>query len=182
MKSYQNYINGRWTNVLSGETVLDTNPATGETIGRVARSGAEDVQMAVGAAHAARETWRKTPAPRRGEILFRAGEIMMSRKEELARLMTQERGKVLKEARGDVQEGIDMTFYFAGEGRRLLGETTPSELPNKFAMCVRDPVGVVAAYSLHRRYPGHADRSGGDLRADHGDHRRPGFGRGHHGQ
>lgn len=145
MKSYQNYINGRWVNAVSGETTLDTNPATGETLGQIARSGVEDVQTAVTAAQATREMWRKTPAPRRGEILFRAGEIMMSRKEELARLMTREMGKVLKEARGDVQEGIDMTFYFAGEGRRLLGETAPSELPNKFAMCVRDPVGLVAA-------------------------------------
>ena len=106
---------------------------------------AKDVNTAVEAAEKAFKSWRLTPAPRRGEILFRCAQMLVERKEDLARLMTQEMGKVLAEARGDVQEAIDMTFYMAGEGRRLVGEVTPSELPNKLAMAVRDPIGVVGA-------------------------------------
>lgn len=145
MKVYQNHIDGRWVDAASGETFESTNPATGEVLGQVARSGREDVDRAVQAARRAFERWRLVPAPDRGEILFRAAEIMVRRKEELARLMTQEMGKVLAEARGDVQEGIDMTYFMAGEGRRLQGHTVPSELKEKFAMSVRDPIGVVAA-------------------------------------
>ncbi len=142
---YKNYIGGRWVEARSGRTFPSVNPANGEVLGEVALSGKEDVDAAVEAAANAFDAWRKTPAPRRGEILFRAAETLVRRKEELARLMTQEMGKVLKETRGDVQEAIDMTYYVAGEGRRLFGQTTPSELPNKFAMSVRDPIGVVAA-------------------------------------
>ena len=142
---FKNYIGGRWQEARSGRTFPDINPATGETLGDIALSSPEDVSAAVEAAVKAFPAWRKTPAPRRGEILFRAAETLARRKEELARLMTQEMGKVLKETRGDVQEAIDMTYYMAGEGRRLFGQTTPSELPNKFAMTVRDPLGVVAA-------------------------------------
>lgn len=141
----QNYIGGKWQEARNGAVFSSINPATGETIAEVAQSSAEDVGAAVEAAAAAFEGWRKTPAPRRGEILFRAAEMLVKRKDELARLMTQEMGKVLNEARGDVQEAIDMTYYMAGEGRRLFGQTTPSELPDKFVMTVRDPVGVVAA-------------------------------------
>ena len=108
-------------------------------------SDKSDVERAVEAADKAFKTWRLTPAPKRGEILFKAAQLLVERKEDLARLMTQEMGKVLAEARGDVQEAIDMTFYMAGEGRRMFGEVTPSELPNKFAMAVRDPIGVVGA-------------------------------------
>ncbi|MHB1004262.1 MAG: aldehyde dehydrogenase family protein [Chloroflexota bacterium] len=142
---YKNYIGGEWRESTGGRTFKSLNPATGETLGDVALSSTEDVGAAVDAAANAFDAWRKVPAPRRGEILFRAAETLVRRKEELARLMTQEMGKVLKETRGDVQEAIDMTYYVAGEGRRLFGRTTPSELPNKFAMSVRDPVGVVAA-------------------------------------
>src|SRR5215472_1589352 len=142
---YDNYIDGAWIPSASGETFRSTNPATGEVIGEVTRSGAADVDAAVGAAARAFDAWRRTPAPRRAEIIFRAGEILMRRKDELGRLMTMEMGKVLTEACGDVQEAIDMAYYMAGEGRRTFGYTTPSELPNKFAMTVRDPVGVVAA-------------------------------------
>ncbi len=141
---YRNYIDGRWVESSTGETFESTNPATGEVLGRVTKSGREDVERAVAAARQSFERWRRVPAPRRGEILFRAGEIMRQRKEDLARLMTREMGKVIAEARGDVQEGIDMTFYMAGEGRRLAGETVPVELPNKFGMSVRDPIGVIA--------------------------------------
>ncbi|MBI2863069.1 MAG: aldehyde dehydrogenase family protein [Chloroflexi bacterium] len=142
---YQNYIDGQWVDAENGATFTSTNPATGETLGEVAQSTAKDVDAAVEAADRAFHKWRQTPAPKRGEILFRAGEILLKRKEELAQLMTREMGKVLKEARGDVQEGIDMVYYTAAEGRRLFGETTPSELPNKFAISVREPIGVVAA-------------------------------------
>ena len=91
------------------------------------------------------EGWRLTPAPKRGEILFRVGQLLVERKEELTELMAREMGKVIAEARGDVQEAIDMTYYMAGEGRRLFGQTTPSEMPDKFQMCVREPIGVVGA-------------------------------------
>src|SRR6266852_5780781 len=88
------------------------------------------------------ETWRLVPAPKRAEILFRAAELLVQRKEDFSKDMTREMGKILAEARGDVQEAIDMTYYMAGEGRRLFGQTTPSELPNKFAMSVRQSIGV----------------------------------------
>jgi len=140
---YRNYVNGKWVDARSGETMASMNPATGETLGQVPASGPEDVTAAVSAAKAAFEKWRKFPAPRRGEILYRAAEELVRQKEDLARLMTQEMGKVLAETRGDVQEAIDMTYFMAGEGRRLRGYTTPSEMPNKAAYCVRVPVGVV---------------------------------------
>jgi len=145
MLRYLNYIDGSWVPSASGKTFKSSNPATGEEIGQVTLSTPDDVAAACDAATRAYDAWRHTPAPRRGEIVFRAGEIMIRRKDELARLMTMEMGKVIKEARGDVQEAIDMAFYMAGEGRRSFGYTTPSELPNKFAMAVRDPIGVVAA-------------------------------------
>ena len=141
---YWNYIDGSWVPSASGKVFKSINPATGEEIGEVTQSTPDDVAAACDAAARAYDGWRRTPAPRRGEILFRAGEILMRRKDELARLMTMEMGKVIKEACGDVQEAIDMAFYMGGEGRRSFGYTTPSELPNKFAMAVRDPVGVVA--------------------------------------
>jgi aldehyde dehydrogenase (NAD+) len=140
---YGNFIAGRWTEARSGERFVRENPATGEATGSYPRSSAEDVADAVCAAQEAGERWRRMPAPRRGEILFRAGEMLVRKKEQFARELTEEMGKVLKEARGDVQEAIDMTYYMAGEGRRTFGQTTPSELPDKFAMSVRAPVGVL---------------------------------------
>jgi len=140
-----NYIGGEWVPSRSGRTLASCNPTTGETLGIVPASDASDVDAACRAARAAFDRWRLTPAPRRAEILFRAAELLRERKEALARLMSQEMGKVLEEARGDVQEAIDMTLFAAGEGRRLLGYTTPAEMPDKFAMAVREPVGVVAA-------------------------------------
>jgi alpha-ketoglutaric semialdehyde dehydrogenase len=142
--TYQNYIGGEWVAAASGQTHENRNPATGELIGRFPRSGAEDVNRAVAAARKAFDGWRLTPAPRRGEMLFRVGQLLAERKEEIARALTTEMGKVLMEARGDVQEGVDMAFYMAGEGRRLFGSIVPSELPNKAAYSVRDPLGVVA--------------------------------------
>ena len=138
-----NYIGGRWVPARSGLTFCNHNPATGEVLGEYPDSGPEDVNDAVAAAAAARSGWALTPAPKRAEILVRAGEIIRARKEDLAQAMTREMGKVLAEARGDVQEGIDMAYLAAGEGRRMYGVTTPSEMPNKWAMSVRCPVGVV---------------------------------------
>ena len=141
----QNYIDGRWTDASSGEAFEDLDPATGEVIATATRSAKADVDRAVDAARRAADAWRLYPAPKRGEILYRAGEIMLKRKDELAREMTIEMGKVLAEAKGDVQEGIDMTYYIAGEGRRQFGDVVPAELPNKWAMSMRHPLGVVAA-------------------------------------
>src|SRR6476661_9838128 len=118
---FKNYINGKWVDAKAGAEFTRDNPATGEPIGTFTKSGAEDVVAAVDAASAAFKKWRLVPAPRRGEILFKAAQLLVERKEDLARLMTQEMGKVLAEARGDVQEAIDMTYYMAGEGRRLMG-------------------------------------------------------------
>ncbi len=145
MKSFQNLIGGEWVDAASGETFESTSPADGETIGVFPRSGAEDVDRAVEAAKAAFEEWRLVPAPRRGEILYRLARILEREKPALTELMTHEMGKVRAEAGGDVQEAIDITYYMAGEGRRLFGQTTPSELPNKWNMSVRQPIGVVGA-------------------------------------
>jgi aldehyde dehydrogenase (NAD+) len=137
----RNYIGGEW--VETGDTFDTTNPATEAVIASVARADADTVDAAVKAAKAAYKEWRLVPAPRRGEILYKAAALLQERKEALARLMTQEMGKVLSEARGDVQEAIDMAFYMGGEGRRLLGYTAPVEMPEKFGMALRDSVGVI---------------------------------------
>ena len=142
-QTFQNYIGGRWVAARAGKTFFNLNPATGETLGEYPSSGPEDVDAAVNAAAAAQRAWRLTPAPKRAELLYRAGEIIRARKDDLARAMTREMGKVLAETRGDVQEGIDMAYLAAGEGRRMYGVTTPSEMPNKWAMSVRCPIGVV---------------------------------------
>ena len=144
-KLVKHRIGGEWSDSAQGGRFQTTNPATGEVLAELSQGTAEDVNRAVAAARKAFDSWRLVPAPRRGEILFRAGQLLVEHKEDIARLMTQEMGKVLAEARGDVQEAIDMTFYMAGEGRRLAGEVVPSELPNKWAMTVRDPIGVVGA-------------------------------------
>jgi alpha-ketoglutaric semialdehyde dehydrogenase len=142
-KMFKNFINGEWIEARSGKVLEDRSPAnTDELVGVFPASGPEDVNLAVEAAKAAYNNWRLTPAPKRAEILFHAAEILVARKEDYARDMTREMGKVLAETRGDVQEAIDMTYLMAGEGRRQFGHTTPSELPNKFAMAVRAPIGV----------------------------------------
>src|SRR5579863_5927041 len=143
-RSHKNFINGEWVAARRGSTFENRNPAnTGELVGIFPSSTHEDVNDAVEAAKQAYKTWRLYPAPRRAEILYRTAETLIRRKEDLARDMTREMGKPLSETRGDVQEAIDMTYYMAGEGRRLFGQTVPSELPNKFTMSVRDPLGVV---------------------------------------
>jgi aldehyde dehydrogenase (NAD+) len=142
-KTYHNYIDGEWMKSASGEYFENINPAdTNDVIGRFPLSNEEDVNRAVEAAKNAATRWRRTPAPKRAEILFRLARILERDKERFSREMTREMGKVLKETGGDVQEAIDCTYFTAGEGRRLHGFTAPAEMPNKFAMCVRQPVGI----------------------------------------
>src|ERR1700691_1043502 len=142
-KVYKNFIDGEWVESTTGETFENRNPAdTRDVVGIFQKSGKEDVDAAVDAAKRAYARWRLVPAPRRAEIVFRAAEILIGNKEDFARQMTREMGKVLNETRGDVQEAIDAAYYNAGEGRRLFCPTVPSELPNKFAMAVRQPIGI----------------------------------------
>lgn len=143
MKTYKILIDGKWVSSITGETYKNINPATGKTLGIFQKGGREDVREALKAASRAFPEWRETPAPARGEILFRAASIIEKGKRELARALTQENGKNLEESLGEIQEGIDTIKYLAGEGRRLLGETTPSELKSKFCMTIRQPIGVV---------------------------------------
>jgi alpha-ketoglutaric semialdehyde dehydrogenase len=141
---HKNFIDGEWVEASSGDTFENLNPADSrEVVGIFQRSTKNDVDAAVESAARAFEKWRLFPAPRRAEILYEASRILFERKEEFARDMTREMGKVLNETRGDVQEAVDCGYMSAGEGRRLFGVTTPSELPNKFAMAVRQPVGVI---------------------------------------
>jgi len=139
----KNFIGGQWVEAKSGDTFNSMNPATEELVQVSTLSAGVDVQAAVEAAKGAYDKWRLTPAPRRGEILYRVAEILIERKEEISSIATQEMGKIIAETRGDVQEAIDMAYYMAGEGRRLLGYTAPVEMPNKFGMAIRDSVGVV---------------------------------------
>jgi aldehyde dehydrogenase (NAD+) len=142
-KKFQNFIDGKWVDAASGKTFENRNPARwDEVVGVFPKSGKEDVGEAVRAARAAFDGWRLTPAPKRGDIMRAVGDLMVARKEDLARQMTREMGKVLAETRGDVQEGIDTAYYAGGEGRRLFGNTVPSELPDKFNMAMRVPIGV----------------------------------------
>jgi aldehyde dehydrogenase (NAD+) len=141
--TFNNYIDGAWVPASSGNVFENRNPADArDVIGLFQRSDRRDVEQAIAAARRAYDRWRLVPAPKRAEILFRAAQLIAERKEALARDMTREMGKVLDETRGDVQEAIDMTFFIAGEGRRQYGQTAPSELRDKFAMSVRQPMGV----------------------------------------
>jgi len=143
-KTYQNLIGADWKAADSGATFTSVSPANHEEIiGEFPASGPADVEAAVQAAVRAFPSWSAMPAPKRGEILFRIARLLAEHKEELSRLMTREMGKVLQETRGDVQEAIDVAYYMAGEGRRLFGQTVPSEMPDKFAMSIRRPIGVV---------------------------------------
>ncbi len=142
-KVFKNFIDGEWVEASTGETFENRNPAdTRDLVGIFQKSAKADVDAAVAAAKRAFIKWRLVPAPRRAEIVFRVAEILIERKEDYAREMTREMGKVLAETRGDVQEAIDAAYYNAGEGRRMFGPTVPSEMPNKFAMAVRQPIGV----------------------------------------
>jgi aldehyde dehydrogenase (NAD+) len=143
--TFDNYIDGQWVSSRSGELFENRSPADDrDVIGVFQQSTPEDAAAAIEAAARAYERWRLVPAPRRAEMLFRAAQILVARKEEVARDMTREMGKVLEETRGDVQEAIDMTYFMAGEGRRQYGQTVPSELRDKFAMSVRQPLGVAS--------------------------------------
>ncbi|HYU78690.1 MAG TPA: aldehyde dehydrogenase family protein [Vicinamibacterales bacterium] len=140
---YENYIGGRWIRSTSGRVCENRNPANhDDVIGMFPDSTVEDACAAIESARNAFDAWRLTPAPKRAEILFRAAQLIVERKEAFAREMTREMGKVLEETRGDVQEAIDMTYFMAAEGRRMYGQTVPSELPDKFAMSIRQPLGV----------------------------------------
>jgi alpha-ketoglutaric semialdehyde dehydrogenase len=141
--TYGNFIDGSWCEATTGKLFESRDPADPDAIvGRFQASGPADVAAAVHAAGAAFPSWRATPAPRRGEILYRFGALLAQHKERLAQALTREMGKVLDEARGDVQEGVDIAFLMGGEGRRLFGDTVPSELPDKWAMSMREPIGV----------------------------------------
>src|SRR5438270_6037803 len=143
MKKFNNFIGAKWVAPESGEYFDNRNPADrGDVIGRFPLSDRRDVERAVESARRGFAAWRTTPAPARGDVLRRVGDIMTRRKEEIADLMTREMGKPLQETRGDVQEGIDTAYYAASEGRRLFGHTVPSELRNKWAMSFRRPIGV----------------------------------------
>ena len=139
---YLNFINGEWLEGSGEKRIENINPATGEVLGVVTESTKVDVDQAVACALVAQKAWRLVPAPARGDYLFRVGELLKQKKEKLAQLLTSEMGKVIEEARGEVQEAIDMAYFMGGEGRRLAGQTVPSELPNKHAMSMRVPVGV----------------------------------------
>ncbi|MEK5040091.1 aldehyde dehydrogenase family protein [Sporosarcina sp. FSL K6-3457] len=138
-----NYIGGSWQGEEGADYTAVTNPANGEELAQVRLSTKEDVDQAVKAAKEAQKKWALVPAPKRADYLYEIGRLMREKKEHLAQVLTKEMGKVIEEARGEVQEGIDMALYMAGEGRRLFGETVPSELQDKFAMSVRAPIGVV---------------------------------------
>jgi aldehyde dehydrogenase (NAD+) len=141
--TFRHFIAGSWVESVGGGTFESHNPAdTRDVIGRFQQGTKADAAMAIKAAETAFPAWSATPAPKRGEILYRFGQLMGEHKERLARAMTREMGKVIAESRGDVQEGIDIAFLMAGEGRRMFGETVPSELPDKWAMSVRQPIGV----------------------------------------
>src|SRR5438309_2853994 len=142
VQEYGLFIGGKWKKS-EGKRFETINPATGEVLATFPSATKEELGDAVGAAKGAFERWRKTPAPRRGEILLEAARIFRRKKEELGRIVTTEMGKVIAEGRGDVQEVIDFYEYAAGEGRRMFGETVPSELPNKMCLTVRMPVGPV---------------------------------------
>jgi alpha-ketoglutaric semialdehyde dehydrogenase len=141
--TFRNYIGGEWVEPLTGDYVDNRNPAHwDEVLGRFPSSGPDDVARAIDSAKRGFQAWRKVPAPQRGDVLRRVGDGMTARKDEIARAMTREMGKVLAETRGDVQEGIDTAYYAATEGRRLFGHTVPSELRDKWAMTYRRPIGV----------------------------------------
>ena len=142
-KTFRNFIGGKWAAPLSGKYLENRNPAdTSEVIGKFPDSGRRDLAAAVRSAQEGFQSWKRVPAPARGDILRRVGDLLAQRKEAIARAMTREMGKVLAETRGDVQEGIDTAYYAASEGRRLFGRTVPSELRNKWAMTYRRPIGV----------------------------------------
>ena len=178
MKTFKNFVAGAWVEPSSGEYFDNINPAdTTDVIGRFPLSAAADVERAVKSAKKGFELWSRTPAPARGDVLRRAGDLLVKRKDEIADLMTREMGKPIAETKGDVQEGIDTAYYAATEGRRLFGHTVPSELRSKWAMSFRRPIGDLRhhhAVQLSARdsdvedFPRAALRQRGDLQAGRG--------------
>src|SRR5438132_1716707 len=143
MQSYRNFIGGEWVEGRSARTAKNVNPAdTSDVLGEARLASREDAQQAIEAARRALPRWRATPGPERGRVIARAREMLEARKEEVARTLTREEGKILREARGEVQKTLNVLEFFAGEGLRLAGETLPSELPNTFCYTVRQPIGV----------------------------------------
>ena len=139
----RHFIAGQWVESTSGRTFESRNPADrDDLVGTFQQGTAADVAMAVRAADVAKQPWRAMPAPKRGEILLEFARLLRRDKERLARHLTREMGKVIAEARGDVQEAIDIAELMAGEGRRMFGDTVPSELPDKWAMSIRQPIGI----------------------------------------
>ncbi len=137
------YVNGLWYHP-SGEITRNINPAdTTDVISEFPLATAADVRKAIDAATAAWRGWKKTPGPERGRVLWRAAEIARRRSDEIARTLTREEGKVLKEAKGELTKGISMLEYYAGEGFRMHGKTLPSEARDCFAYTLRQPIGVV---------------------------------------
>ena len=171
-QTYKNYIGGEWVAAAERRRRENRDPATGELLGRFPRSGQADVDRAVAAAKTAFEGWRRRPRPSVARYSTASAQLLAERKEEIARVLTREMGKVLVEARGDVQEAIDMAYYMAGEGRRLFGAIVPSELPNKAAYGVRDPLGVIACVTPWN-FPIAIPSWKTHGRADRGEHRRP---------
>ncbi|MFC2092342.1 aldehyde dehydrogenase family protein [Bacteroidota bacterium] len=143
-EEFKNLINGIWKDSVTGKTIENRNPADweGDLIGLFPASNADDINEAVAAAKAAFEKWRLIPAPKRGDVLKRVGDVMVEQKNELAHEMTREMGKVKAETLGDTQEGIDTAYYAASEGRRLFGHNAPSELRDKLNLSFRVPIGV----------------------------------------
>ncbi|MEZ4391818.1 MAG: aldehyde dehydrogenase family protein [Polyangiales bacterium] len=143
VRTLNNLVDGRRVPSSSGETTIVRNPATGAVTARAPRSTRSDVDAAVAAAKRAYAGWSGTPAPERGELLYRAAALLTERRDAIASVMAQEMGKRLEEARGDIQEAIDTAYYAGSEGRRLFGHTAPSELRHKMGMTLRRPIGVV---------------------------------------
>ena len=144
VQTHRNYIDGQWVESASGRTYPITNPASKNTVlGTFQTSVAEDANRAIDAAHGALPGWSSMPAPQRASILYRALEIMRERGDDIARTITLEEGKPLPDAQGEVKRAMNITEYAAGEGRRLFGYTTPSEIPSTVVYTTRRPIGVV---------------------------------------
>src|SRR5438105_13481520 len=142
-ETFKDLIAGEWVPPATGEYFENHTPADwNDVIGRFPRSGPDDLKRAIASAKRGFAQWSKTPAPIRGQVLIRVGQLLVEGKEDIARAMTREMGKVLAETRGEVQEGIDTAFYAAMEGRKLFGRVVPSELRNKWAMSYRRPIGL----------------------------------------
>lgn len=139
-----NFIDGQWAPATSEERGKNFDPATGEALGTFPLSDRRDIERAVAAARAAQPAWAATPPPVRARVIYKAWELFLERKDELARALTLEEGKVLGESLGEVLKAANLLEFLAGEGRRMKGETIPSEIPGVFSFTQRHPIGVAA--------------------------------------